>query len=106
VRDVEFSLSFRVMARQLRMYTVKPGEMSAFCEEWGEQILPLRLQSGFQVMGPWVIDETNQFVWILEHEGDFDLADSRYYESPERKKLNPDPARHLDKNEHWMLREP
>ncbi|HVD46723.1 MAG TPA: NIPSNAP family protein [Candidatus Limnocylindria bacterium] len=94
------------MARQLRMYTVKPGEMEAFTEEWGERILPLRLQSGFRVLGPWVIDETNQFVWILEHDGNFELADSRYYESPDRKAVDPDPIRHLEKNEHWMLREP
>jgi hypothetical protein len=45
-------------------------------------------------------------VWILEHDGDFTLADSRYYESPERKAVHPDPVRHLEKNEHWMLREP
>jgi hypothetical protein len=53
-----------------------------------------------------VIDETNQFVWILEHDGDFEVADSRYYDSPERKAVDPDPVRHLEKNEHWMLREP
>jgi NIPSNAP len=99
-------LSFRDMAKQLRVYTVKPGEMDAFCQEWGEQILPLRLQRGFRVIGPWVIDETNQFVWILEHDGDFEVADSRYYDSPERKKVDPDPVRHLEKNEHWMLRDP
>ena len=68
------------MARQLRMYTIKPGELESFSREWGEHILPLRLQSGFRVLGPWVIDETNQFVWILEHDGNFELADSRYYE--------------------------
>ncbi len=49
------------MARQLRMYTIKPGELETFSREWGEHILPLRLQSGFRVLGPWVIDETNQF---------------------------------------------
>ncbi len=94
------------MAKQLRMYTIKPGQLEVFSQEWGEQILPLRLQSGFRVMGPWVIDETNQFVWILEHDGNFELADVRYYESPERKKMVPDPGRHIQKNEHWMIREP
>jgi hypothetical protein len=94
------------MAMQLRMYTVKPGELDDFCREWGEHILPMRLQAGFRVLGPWVIDETNQFVWIIEHEGDFEVANSRYYDSPERKALSPDPVRHLDKIEHWMLRDP
>jgi len=104
--DFQERFKLCVVARQLRMYTVKPGEMDAFSKEWGEYILPLRLQHGFRVIGPWVIDETNQFVWILEHDGDFAVADSRYYESPERKEVAPDPARHLEKNEHWMLSEP
>ena len=56
--------------------------------------------------GPWVIDETNQFVWILEHDGNFQLADERYYESPDRQRMTLDPARHIEANEHWMLREP
>lgn len=94
------------MAKQLRMYTIKPGELDAFSREWGEHILPLRLQSGFRVLGPWVIGETNQFVWILEHDGNFDVADARYYESPVRKAMDPDPARLIQKNEHWMLRDP
>lgn len=100
------ALLFGDMAKQLRIYTVKPGEMEAFSHEWGEHILPMRLQRGFRVLGPWVIDETNQFIWILEHDGDFQVADSRYYNSPERLNLSPDPARHLAKNEHWMLRDP
>ena len=80
--------------------------MDAFCQEWGEQILPLRLQRGFRVTGPWVIDDTSQFVWIVQHDGDWEVAESRYYESPERKAMDPDPTRHLAKIEHWMLREP
>jgi hypothetical protein len=97
------ALLFREVAKQLRIYTAKPGEMDDFCQEWGEHVLPLRLQRGFRVLGPWVIDETNQFVWILEHDGDFEVAESRYYESPERKALDPDPARHLAKIDHWMI---
>ncbi len=104
--DICAGLRLGPVASQLRMYTIKPGELDEFAQEWGEKILPLRLQSGFRVLGPWVIDETNQFIWILEHDGNFDIADSRYYDSPERKKMNPDPARHIEKNEHWMLREP
>ena len=34
------------------------------------------------------------------------FADKRYYDSPDRKKVDPDPVRHLVKNEHWMLRDP
>ena len=96
------------MAKQLRIYTVKAGAMSAWCQEWREKVAPLRRRYGFDVVGSWVIDETNQFVWIIEHSGpeDWQAVDSRYYASTERKAIDPDPARHLEKAEHWMLRDP
>src|ERR1700730_4882095 len=44
-------------------------------------------------------------VFCSNHDGDFELADSRYTDSPERTKLGPNPARHLEKTERWMLRD-
>lgn len=95
------------MTKQLRIYTVKPGAMAGWCEEWRDKIRPLRIRYGFGVSGGWVIDETNQFVWILEYAGGekWEDVDSRYYASAERKGMVPDPARHLEKTEHWFLRE-
>ena len=95
------------MTKQLRMYTVRPGEMDAWCAEWREHIVPLRKKFGFDVLAAWVVDETNQFVWVIEHGGPEEWAksDSRYYQSPERKDLSPDPARHLEKTPHWFVRE-
>jgi hypothetical protein len=96
------------MTKQLRMYTVKPDEMDAWCEEWRAKVVPLRRQHGFEVVGAWVIEDTNQFVWVIEHDGpeEWNVADARYYESPERKGLKPDPARHLEKTPHWFVRDP
>jgi NIPSNAP len=82
---------------QLREYTVKPGEMAQWIEEWRRHIVPLRERQGFKVLGAWTIDGTDQFVWIIGYDGpkSWQEANDDYYASPERKALDPDPARHL-----------
>jgi len=82
---------------QLREYTVKPGEMAQWLEEWRSQIVPLRLKHGFRILGSWTVDGTDQFVWIISYDGPMSWteADRDYYQSSERKAIDPDPARHL-----------
>ena len=91
---------------QLRIYTVRPGEMSEWLSEWHRHVAPLRRKHGFEVLGPWVIEEDDRFVWILGHQAEsgWDAADTAYYESEERTTLEPDPARHLVHVEHWLMR--
>jgi hypothetical protein len=86
---------------QLREYTIKPGEMPAWVQEWEMRIAPLRRRHGFQIMGAWTVDGSDRFVWILSYEGrkTFGQADSDYYQSRERKALSPDPARHIARSE-------
>ena len=93
------------MTYQLRIYAIKPGEMEEWLEEWNAQIVPLRLSYGFQVVGAWTIDGEDRFVWILRYAGpkSWEDADADYYDSPERKALTPDPARHLASQEHWLM---
>lgn len=93
------------MYRELRVYTVKPGAMEAWVGEWREHVCPLRLKLGFTVPAAWVVEGENRFVWLLEYDGDdYESANAAYYESPERRALDPDPARHLTSTEHWPLR--
>jgi NIPSNAP len=94
------------METQLRVYTVAEGAFDAWLAEWREHVAPLRERFGFRVLGPWADLATNTFVWMLEYDGpdDFAAADSRYYGSPERQALEPDPARHLTSVETRMLR--
>ena len=82
---------------QLREYTVQPGEMAEWLEEWQTRIVPLRKQFGFRVIGAWTVEGTDQFVWILAYDGptSWEEADADYYQSGERKAITPDPARHL-----------
>ena len=42
--------------------------------------------------------------WLVEESVDFAAADARYYASPERQSLDPDPSRHLTSVETRLLR--
>jgi hypothetical protein len=94
------------MKYQLRIYAVKPGEMDEWLAEWAGRIRPLRAKFGFNVIGAWTIEGESRFVWILGYAGSlaWEEADCRYYASPERASLEPDPARHLAGTEHWLMR--
>jgi hypothetical protein len=94
------------MEAQLRIYTVKAGELDEWIAEWSREVAPLRRRFGFRVLGPWVDEETSTFVWLLEYDGEdgFAAADARYYASDERRALAPDPARHLEAIETRLLR--
>jgi antibiotic biosynthesis monooxygenase (ABM) superfamily enzyme len=68
---------------QLRRYTIEPGRMDDFLA-WWPSILGPREQYGFRVAFAHADDENNQFVWAVEHDGDFDSAEAVYMASPER----------------------
>ena len=68
---------------QLRRYQILPGEMDAFVE-WWPSILPAREQYGFEMIFAFVDESTNQFIWAVSHNGDFDEAEKVYTDSPER----------------------
>jgi len=93
------------MRYQLRDYRVKPGEMEAWLAEWAASIRPLRETFGFQIVGAWRVEAEERFVWILAYEGagSFEEADRRYYESHDRRALEPDPARHLAETRMWFM---
>lgn len=94
------------MIAQLRMYRAKDGELDAFVDEWRRGVVPLRRSFGFAVVGAWTIPDENRFVWVISLDGDrkaFEDRDAAYYASPERKSLQPDPARHLASVEHWLM---
>lgn len=84
------------MRYQLRIYTTKPGELARFVEEWRAQVVPLRRRFGFEVVTAWASEEDDTFVWVVGYDGDdWKAAERAYYESPERRGMEPDPARLL-----------
>ena len=91
---------------QLRWYTIKAGKMAEFVAGWTNGVRPLRLRHGFTIPGAWVLEERNQFLWLLAYDGPrdaFEEKDARYYASQERKSLKPDPAPLIEKAETWFV---
>jgi hypothetical protein len=87
------------MVTELRDYRIVEGALNLFVEEWSARIAPLRRQMGFTIDGAWTVEEEGRFVWLLTHPGDWDAfedADRRYYGSPERAALDPNPARLIE----------
>jgi hypothetical protein len=93
------------MGTQLRRYTIRRGEGARFAKEWSQSVVPLRAEFGFRAHG-WLVEGGDEFVWILEHDGDraaFGAADKAYYASPQRRSLEPDPARLVADSSHdWV----
>ena len=70
---------------QLRRYAIESGRMDDFVV-WWHSILEPRGKFGFRVVFVYADDENDQFVWAVEHDGDFDAAEADYTTSPERAK--------------------
>lgn len=83
------------MEHQIRVTKIQAGRLDQFVAEWTATVARLRRRRGFTILGAWTIEETNDFVWILGYDGEdgFAEADAAYYDSDERKELDPDPAR-------------
>ena len=82
---------------QLRIYTIDRGMMQTWLKEWRKSVYPLRLKYGFKIEGAWVIEQENKFVWILTYNGSdtWESKDNAYYDSSDRKGIDPNPARHI-----------
>ncbi len=90
------------MQYQLRRYQLVEGAVDDFIESWRSGVVPIRQALGFEIVGAWVVEESNEFVWILAHENLVD-ADRAYYASRERRALEPDPAQYLVGGEELMM---
>jgi hypothetical protein len=90
---------------QLRVYTINRSKLDAFVEAWQAGVYPLRHQHGFTIDGAWVIRERNQFVWILSYDGpeSWEAKNAAYYDSPERRRMDPDPAQYIAAQDEWFI---
>jgi hypothetical protein len=96
------------VATQLRDYRIVEGALDQFVEEWGERLAPIRRDIGFSIDGAWTVPDESRFVWLLTHPGDwdaFEVADRRYFDSPLRTALDPDPARLIERQINTRLSE-
>ncbi len=95
------------MTLQLRIYTINKGELEQFASEWKDQVRPLREKIGFRVFGAWISESTNQFIWLMGYDGSdpWEVRDSAYFNSPERKNMQPDPARRIARVEQYFVKD-
>lgn len=95
------------MTKQVRIYTINRGQLQQFAREWREKILPLRQELGFAVSGAWRLEEASQFVWVLSYEGadSWEVRDAAYYASPQRRAMDPNPARLIARAEEYFAEE-
>ena len=94
------------MATQLRDYRIAAGQLERFVEEWRAQLAPLRRALGFTIDGAWTVADDSRFIWLLSHAGGWDefrAADARYFASPQRAALDPDPARLIEAQHNLLL---
>lgn len=77
---------------------ITAGRMDDFVSEWTAHVARIRRRRGFTIVGAWVIEDTDEFAWIIGYDGDdgFAAADAAYYASEERKAVDPDPARFVE----------
>jgi hypothetical protein len=90
---------------QLRMYRITEGRLAEFVHLWLTSVLPLRRRMGFTVDGAWTVRGEDRFVWIVSYEGDasFEEKNTEYYDSPERKALDPNPAELIEESTELIL---
>ena len=93
------------MTVQLRLYTINQACLRQFAEGWKANVLPLRTEHGFRVHDAWIIEETNQFVWLIGYEGSesWEAKESAYYASDKRKAMAPNPARLIARPEQYFV---
>ena len=87
------------------MYRIHAGRLEEFVNGWRNGVRPLRERMGFRVEGAWTIPAEDRFVWIVAYDGpdDWDERNRAYYESPERRALDPNPADLIEEQQTWML---
>jgi hypothetical protein len=91
---------------QLRIYRIRPGQMAQWVSEWRRDVYQPREKFGFKIIGPWVIEPSNQFIWILGYEGPegFKARDAAYYTSLRGSPATvPNPARLIAQRDIWYM---
>ena len=94
------------MEWELRRTRIRSGCVDECLRAWLDQVPDLRRRFGFELVGAWMVDGSEELVWILSYDGadGFDAADARYYASVERAALDPDPAQWFEASEAQRMR--
>ena len=79
--------------------------MDSWIAGWTTGVVPLRQEFGFQIIGAWVDRQNDRFFWLVGYSGTdgFDAANDRYYASPERAALSPEPSELIEEAKKVMV---
>jgi hypothetical protein len=79
--------------------------MDAWIAGWTDGVVPLRQEFGFQIIGAWVDWQDDRFIWLVGYSGadGFDAANERYYASPKRAALRPEPSELIEEARKVMV---
>jgi hypothetical protein len=93
------------VTQQFRLYRIRAGRMDAFLDAWRHGVRPLRRAFGYTFDGAWVMRDEDRFAWIVGYDGplSWEDAEARYYGSPERAALDPDPASFIEDPQTWWV---
>ena len=93
------------MQYQLRTYTMKPGLMDEFIENWRRYFVPTREAHGFTIVGSWINHEAYEFIWLVSYAGPegYTAAEDVYLASAERAAIPWDPKPYIEKMELRIL---
>ena len=93
------------MPTHLRLYTINRDRLGQFAEEWKACVLPLRRAHGFAIDRAWTIEASNQFAWVISYDGpeSWEARERAYYDSSERREMNPNPARLIARIEEYVV---
>jgi hypothetical protein len=89
---------------KLRIYTIEDGRLADFLAAWTAGVVPLRRQFGFTI-DAWTVPDQQTVIWTITYEGEgtFEAAEQAYYDSPERRGLDPDPGSFVvAKDDRWL----
>jgi hypothetical protein len=89
------------MIAQVRIYTIKEGMMDGWVKLFNEKLAPYQAKHGINLIGAWVNEGQNEFVWLrtFEDEADRDAKLKAYFESPERMAVGDEPKKYVLKGD-------
>jgi hypothetical protein len=91
---------------ELRNYRIRRGKLDQFIREWREGIVPLREALGYRIEAAWTVPSESRFIWLLSRDipaSQWDAANDAYYADPRRATMDPDPARLIVSQRHYLL---
>ena len=87
---------------EVRVYRINPGMMDGFVKFMGEKLVPYEERMGMQMLGHFVAEEENTYVWIRTYpdmETQARISDEMHATAEWRESIAPEVGQYIDKIE-------